>query len=113
VESLPRRMEAVIETKGRTNSILMPIILEWNVQRAAVHILLVMYCSSIPCVWCLIHSVWVPGGRQTENRDDMENFPNTIMNSCNYYWSEKSNCQLPSLFHSNSVKHCAFWTTIG
>jgi hypothetical protein len=28
VESLPRRMEAVIETKGRTNSILMPIILE-------------------------------------------------------------------------------------
>ena len=42
VESLPRRVEAVIAAKGGTNSILMPMILERDVRRAGVHILLVM-----------------------------------------------------------------------
>jgi hypothetical protein len=37
-----RRVEAVIAAKGGTNSILMPMILEWDVRHAGVHILLVM-----------------------------------------------------------------------
>jgi hypothetical protein len=44
VESLPRRLEAVIASKGGTNSTLMPMILECDVRRAGVHMLLVKYC---------------------------------------------------------------------
>jgi hypothetical protein len=40
LESLPRTVEAVIVAKGGTNSIWMPMILEWDVQWAGVHILL-------------------------------------------------------------------------
>ena len=40
LESLPRR--GCYSCKGGTNSILMPMNLEWDVQRAGVHILLVM-----------------------------------------------------------------------
>ena len=44
VESLPRRVVAVIAAKGGTNSIsiLLMMILEWDVWQAGVHILLVM-----------------------------------------------------------------------
>jgi hypothetical protein len=40
VESLPRRVEAVIAAKGGNNSILIPMILECDDRRARVHILL-------------------------------------------------------------------------
>jgi hypothetical protein len=48
VESLPRRVEAV-SSKRMTNSILMAMILEWDVRRADVHIPLVM--SVVAVVW--------------------------------------------------------------
>jgi hypothetical protein len=42
VESLPRRVEAVMAAKRGTISILMPMIFERDVRRAGVHILLIM-----------------------------------------------------------------------
>jgi hypothetical protein len=42
VKSLPRRVEAVIAVKGGTNSILMYMILEGDVQGGGANILLVM-----------------------------------------------------------------------
>ena len=54
VEILPRRVEAVIAAKGRTDFILMPMILEWDVRRAGVYIpLWCMYMNRV-CKTCKI-----------------------------------------------------------
>ena len=47
MESLPRIVEAVIAAKGGPTLYYWPLILEWDVRQAGVHILLVMYCISL------------------------------------------------------------------